>query len=158
MQRVPSNRIKGDMYMKKETRIISLSIVAILALCLLNVAAASPTNPATAPHSKIVPGVKAQQPTTLTFTCDAQATVNKWYNFGGSLTAGGTGVSGALINVQQLYHGNWVTLGNQTTDSNGNFGGQLKSQTTGDRTHRVTFDGDSQYASSVSNVIVTTIS
>lgn len=39
--------------MKMRTRIISLSISAILTVCLLNVAAASATTPTAAPHSKI---------------------------------------------------------------------------------------------------------
>ena len=48
--------------------VLSSSIIAILTLCLLNFAAASPTNPGTAPHSKIVTDVKAQQPTMPTFS------------------------------------------------------------------------------------------
>ena len=145
------------MGMKKA--ILSLSIIAILTLCLPNVTTASTSNPATAPHSKIVTDVKGQQPTTLTFTVDAQATVNTWYNYSGSLTAGGTGVSGAVIHLQQKWHNiTWMTIFNDTTDSNGNFAGQIISYSTGDRDHRVTYDGYGQYAPSISNEVHTTIS
>jgi hypothetical protein len=144
--------------MKMKTRMISLSIVAILTLCLLNVVAASTSNPTTAPHSKIVTDVKAQQPTTLTFTAPAQANVKEWFNVSGSLTAGGKGVSGAIIKWQQLWQGKWNTFGNFTTDSNGNFTGQIESPAAGDVQFRVTYDGDSQYAPAVSNVVTITFS
>jgi len=144
--------------MKMKTRMISLSILAILTLCLLNVAAASTSNPTTAAHSKIVTDATARQPTTLTFTAPAQARVNTWFDVSGSFTAGGKGVSGAIINIQQLWQGAWGTFSNFTTDSNGNFAGQIESPTTGDVHNRVTYDGNSQYAPSVSNEIVTTIS
>ena len=99
--------------MKMKTRMISLSILAILTLCLLNVTAASTSNPTTAPHSKIVTDVKAQQPTTLTFTAPAQVKVNEWFDVSGSLTAGGTGVSGATINCpRHCREGKWSTFCN----------------------------------------------
>jgi len=144
--------------MKMKTRMISLSVLAILTICLLNVTAASPSNPTTASYTKIVTDVKAQQPTTLTFTAPAQAKVNEWFNVSGSLTAGGTGVSGALINIQQLWQGKWNTFGNFTTDSDGIFVGTISSPATGYVQNRVTYDGNSQYVPSLSNEVVTTVS
>jgi len=143
----------GDYTMKKETRMISLSVLSILTLCLLNVTAASPSNHATATN------VKATIPTTLTFNCPTQAKVNKSIDYSLSLTSGGTGVSGAIIHTQYLEaNGQWTTLGTHTTDSNGNFAGIFIMYATGVYTYRVTYDGDSQYASSVSNEVVVTAS
>ena len=138
--------------------IISLSTIAILTFCLLNVATASTGNPATAPHNKIVTDVKGQQPTTLMFSCPMQANVKEWFNVSGSLTAGGKGVSGAIIKWQELWQGKWNTFGNFTTDSNGNFAGQIQSPAAGDVQFRVTYDGDSQYAPAVSNAVTITFS
>jgi len=146
--------------MKMKTRIIGLAILALLTLCLLNVAAASTTNPATAPHSKIVTDVKGQQPTTLTFTSPAQVKVNESYTVSGSLTSGGTGVSGATINFQYQYldSGRWVTLWTDTTNSNGNIADKVAAHQTGDHHNRLTYDGNSQYAPAVSNEVVVTVS
>ena len=89
--------------MNIKTIMTSLSI-AILTLCLLNVAAATTSNPASVPHSKIVADAAASQPTTLTFTAPAQAKINKWVTGSGSLTEGEFqygGVSSAIIKIQQ---------------------------------------------------------
>ncbi|MGB8310503.1 MAG: hypothetical protein WCE81_01410 [Halobacteriota archaeon] len=146
------------MGMKKA--IISLSIIAISTLCLLNVAAASTINPATAPHSKIVTDVKGQQPTTLTFNCPTHAKVNEWVYFTGSLTSGGTGLSNTLVSCQYEYlkNGNWATFTSGMTDSNGNIVGGIKPSVTGDQYYRLSYDGNSQYAPSVSDVVMVTVS
>ncbi len=144
--------------MKMKTRMISLSVLAILTICLLNVTAASPSNPTTAPHSKVVTDVKAQQPTTLTLTAPTQAKLLEKFYIGVSLTAGGTGVSGAIIHIQELSQGQWLTFTSHTTDSKGNYVGQLICNTAADYHFRVTYDGNSQYEPAVSNVVVVTAS
>jgi len=144
--------------MKMKTRMISLSILALLTICLLTVAAASPSNPAAAPHSKIVTGIKTQQQTTLTLTAPTRAKLGESFSYGVSLTAGGTGVGGAIIHIQELLQGHWLTLTSHTSDSKGNYVGQLISNRIADYRVRATYDGDNQYAPGVSNEVVITIS
>ena len=139
-----------------KTRIISLSILALLTICLLNVAVASPSNPEAAPHSKIVTDVKTRTPTTLTFTCPATAKVNQSYAVGGSLTAGGKGAGGAYVWPQCVLNGQWYTFGHPyTTDFNGNFADTWTSSVAGVQHFRFIYFGDyaGQYAASVSNVV-----
>jgi hypothetical protein len=140
--------------------ILSLSIIAISTTCLLNVAAASTINPATALHSKIVTDVKGQQPTMLTFDCPTQANVNIWFDVSGSLTSGGTGVSSADILVQSIdtNNGQWYTFGHDATDSTGFFASSISCSVTGDQYYRVAYNGNSQYAPAVSNVVMVTFS
>jgi len=144
--------------MKMKTRMISLSILALLTLCLLNVAAASP---ATTPHSKIVTDVKTVTPTRLMFTCPTTAQVNQSYAVSGSLTAGGKGVGSAYIWPQCVLNGQWYTFGHPyTTDFNGNFADTWTSSVVGVQHFRVIFFGDyaGQYAASVSKVVTVTVS
>ena len=80
------NRIKGGMYMKMRTRIISLSILAILTVCLLNVAAASATTPTAAPHSKIVTVVNTDSKVKLVgTTLSIHASPSRNVNSGGTV-------------------------------------------------------------------------
>ncbi|MGB8310975.1 MAG: hypothetical protein WCE81_03805 [Halobacteriota archaeon] len=144
--------------MRMKNAIISLSILAIFTLCVPNVVVASESNPTTALHSKIVTDTKAYQLTTLTFTAPAQAKVNEWFNYGGSLTAGGKGVGGALIHVQYVWNGRWTTFSNFTTDSDGSWIRKIEPYTTGDYHFRAIYDGDDLYAPSVSNEVVVIVS
>jgi len=134
-------------------RLICLSIVAIVVFCALNVATATTSKYSTAIHSKIVTDATAQQPTTLTLTAPANATVDENFDVSGYLTAGGTGVSGRIINVQVQEGGQWKTFRFVTTDSNGFFTFTFIAQKGGDLNFRITYDGDSQYAPSVSNKV-----
>ncbi|MGB8310968.1 MAG: hypothetical protein WCE81_03770 [Halobacteriota archaeon] len=130
--------------MKKETRMISLSILAILTLCLLNVATASTINPATAPRSKIVTDVKAKQTHyELTFNAPQVVYYARTFNVSGTLTADGTGVSGAHIDSQEQNPklGGWWTFGNgYTTDSNGNYYGWMELGDRGEHFIRANYD------------------
>ena len=144
-----------------KTRMISLSILTLLTLCLLNVAAASTSNPATAPHSKIVTGVKTMTPTRLTFNCPTTAQVNQSYAVSGFFTVGGKGVGGAYIWPQCVLDGQWYTFGHPyTTDFNGKFADTWTSSEAGVQHFRVIYLGDyaGQYAASVSNVVTVTVS
>jgi len=89
--------------MEKAT--ISLSIVAILTLCLPNVAAATTSGPATITHSKIVTDATAQQLTNITIT-DYPKQVKVGHNFAikGRLTSGNVGLGNKL--VCHSYHNN----------------------------------------------------
>ena len=131
-----------------KTRMMSLSILALLTICLLNVAAASP---ATAPHSKIVTNVKTVTPTRLMFTCPTTVQVNQSYAVSGSLTIGGNGVGGAYIWPQCVLNGQWYTFCHPyTTDFNGNFSDTWTSSVAGVQHFRVIYFGDyaGQYAAS----------
>ncbi|HXY87132.1 MAG TPA: hypothetical protein VEG44_01690 [Candidatus Acidoferrales bacterium] len=144
--------------MKMKTRMISLSILALLTICVLNVAAASS---ATAPHSKIVTDAKTVTPTRLMFACPTTAQVNQSYAVSGSLTIGGKGVGGAYIWPQCVLNGQWYTFGHPyTTDFNGNFADTWTSSVAGVQHFRVIYFGDyaGQYAASVSHVVTVTVS
>jgi hypothetical protein len=123
------NRIKGGMYMKMRTRIISLSILAILTVCLLNVAAASATTPTAAPHSKIATVVNTDSKVklvgnTLLLHASPSSNVNSGGTvyFSGYLTdTNGHGIGGQhgslTANGQQMWSfqtasdGSWGPLG-----------------------------------------------
>ena len=144
-----------------KTRMISLSILVLLTICLLNVVGASPSNLAAAPHSKIVTDVKTTIPTRLMFTCPTTAQVNQSYAVSGSFTVGGKGVGGAYIWPQCVLDGQWYTFGHPyTTDFNGNFADTWTSSVVGVQHFRVIYFGDyaGQYAASVSNVVTVTVS
>jgi hypothetical protein len=104
--------------MKKETRIISSPILAVLTLCLLNIAAASTIATAT-PHSTIVTGVKTdvnvkQSPATLTINAASGNSINGsiTITFSGRLTdANGNGIGGQSGYLTESGNSvTWVTL------------------------------------------------
>jgi hypothetical protein len=114
--------------MKMRTRIISLSILAILTVCLLNVAAASATTPTAAPHSKTVTVVNTDSAvklvgTTLLIHAD-RTSVNSGgaVYFSGHLTdTNGNGIGGQsgtltangqqMLSFQTAPDGSWGPLG-----------------------------------------------
>jgi len=144
--------------MKTKTRMISLSILALLTLCLLNVAAASTTNPATAPHSKIVTDVKAQQPTSITLTdYPKQVKVNQTFDITGRLTSGNTGLGNKLIYHSIRDNGKWYWDWNFTTNADGSFDDSMSFPGVGTYDIREEFWGDNQYAPCISNVMEITV-
>jgi len=134
--------------------VICLLAVTLLSLCVVNVTAALPRNQTATPHSKNVTDLKTTIPTTLTFTCPTLVNVNEPFGIGGSLTAGGKGVSGAHINGQVMLQEQWTTFSGYTTDGNGNISGTISTNYTGLRFYRLSYDGDDRYAPSVSNGVV----
>jgi hypothetical protein len=147
--------------MRMKTRMISLSILAILTLCLLNVAAASTSDPTTAPHSKKVTDATAQQPTSITITAyPKQVKVGQDFDITGRLTSGNTGLGNKLI-----YHdfrddnGTWWWDWNVTTIADGSFTDSMYYDSGGVGTHylREEFWGDDQYAFCASDVMVITV-
>jgi len=138
--------------------IISLLIITILLFCTLNVAAASTSRSTSADHGGCSTGVTAQQPTMLTITAPTQANLNVSFYINGTLTVGGKGIAGATVHFQMwdLTTSNWQTLWNCKTDVNGQFSTPVFLYLTADYTFRISYDGDSQYASSVSNDVTVT--
>jgi len=114
------------MYMKMNTRIIGLSILAILTVCLLNVAAASATTPTAAPHSKIATVVDTDPKVKLVGTAlSIHASPSSNVNSGGTVYFSGhlTETNGGGIGGQ---HGTLTANGQQMwsfqTASDGSWG------------------------------------
>jgi len=140
-------------------RIISLSIIAMLTLCVLNVAAASTSKPTIAARDAYIKDATAQQPTTIAITAPTQAKANVSVYANGTLTAGGKGIAGAVVHLQwlDLTTGNWTTLSDGKTGDGGQFSVPVFLYFTAEYTFRVTYDGDSRYAPSVSNEVMVTV-
>jgi len=116
--------------MKKEMKMMSLVIVAVAALCLLNVAAASPTAATAAPHSKGT-GVKSGATVGATYTLTLQSSttygsVDAPFGLSGYLRADGSGVSGASVGVMcEEAGGSWSKIGSFHTNSDGYYEGDV---------------------------------
>jgi hypothetical protein len=137
-------------------RMISLSILTILTLCLLNVTAASTSTSITVPHSKVVPEATALQPTKITITNypPKQVKVGQDFDVTGRLTAGNTGLGNKLV-----YHdyrdnnGTWWWTWNFTTNADGSFTDSFHYETPGTHYLSYYFDGDNQYDWCASDVM-----
>jgi hypothetical protein len=113
--------------MKMKTRIISLSILAILTVCLLNVAAASAT--AAAPHRTIITAVKThvnvkQAAGIIIYTDTPTINSGDTITFYGMLyDTNGNGIGGQSGTLSYLSSGmsTWQTATTFTTQSNGNW-------------------------------------
>jgi len=140
-------------------RIISLSIAALLTLSVLNVAAASTSKPVITTRDAYVKDATAQQPTKIAITAPAQVKANASVYANGTLTAGDKGIAGALVHLQWLDSttGNWTTLSDGKTSDSGQFSLPVFLYFPEQYTFRVTYDGDSQYAPSVSNEVMVTV-
>lgn len=138
--------------------VMSLSLIVIVTLCAFNIAAASVSKPATAAYGNDI-SAKAAQPTTLTLTAPANAKVNQGFNVSGYLTtASGSGIAGAVVDVQTYYNSTWVAMWNVTTDSTGHLSDIWGSSQAGAYNFRLSYSGDSQNAASVSNEVTITFS
>jgi len=148
-------------------------VVMVLSLCVVNVTAALPRNSTVAPHGKSMTDVKTTIltkltftyptqtlpiSTTLIFTCPTQVKVNEPFSIGGVLkTEGGSGVSGAQIDVQVVKQGQWTTISGYTTDSNGSIVGSITVNSIGLYRYRLAFPGMGLYDSTVSDVEMVTV-
>ena len=81
--------------------IISLLIIAILSLCMLNVAVASTIRLMSTDHDGRSTSVTAHQPTTLIIIAPIRANVNVSLSINGTLTVGGKGIAGATVHIQR---------------------------------------------------------
>jgi hypothetical protein len=160
--------------MNIKTQIISLSTIAIVTLCVLNVTAASTSNMATAAHSEYATGTTAQQETSLgiglvdqNFKPTNTTKVGQPVDLIGLLMypSGDPNapnyIENARVTIQQLSaNGTWIPIGTATTETGelkGTFVMLLTPRAAGFNIYRATYDGDSQFAHSVSNVVVLTV-
>lgn len=162
------NVIRLGVNMSMRKRIISLSIIAILSLCSLNVAAALESKPTATIHGGYTTSATAQQPTTLVFYAPPQAKIFEPTPVSGYLTtANGTGIADARIVIQQFSlfgDSKWHLLAIVfTTGKDGHFSDTVVVfpkifATKGGYHFRATYDGDGQYAPSVSNEVIVAVS
>jgi len=162
--------------------ILSLSIVAILTICMFNSVAATPVSKQTTDvHSNYAVDERGQQQTYLriSITGDAKpknkdettftAGVGQNVYILGVLSSTVPTTSqeppqngiDAFVNIQSLNSdGNtWTTVATRETNtiSTGFVSVKLVPQATGVYTYRLTYDGDSKYASAVSNTVTLTV-
>jgi hypothetical protein len=145
--------------MRMRKGIISLSFVAMLTLCVLNVAAAPVSKLTIVPRSDLITYAMAQEPTNLTITAPTQVKVNETFAITGYLTSGNNGISNAQVHLWWLLSANETyIMGNSTTDSDGSFAIKLYFITPGSFDIQYTYDGNNQYAPCASNVAEITVS
>ena len=148
-------------------RITSLSIIALVMLCALSSAAVSPIKITTAAHSEYITGATAQQETVLAILLINNTTkIKEPVYLLGALASGTQSapnyIENARVTIQQLSaNGTWIPIGTATTERDGEYKGKfvvsLTPRVAGFNTYRATYDGDSQFAPSVSNVVVLTV-
>jgi hypothetical protein len=143
----------------------------MLTLCVLNIAAASASTPTTATHNRYNTDTTDQQTTTLVIRLMnnngdeiVTANVNQTVNVVGVLMAGTLTpnfIGGAKVNTQLMKtNGTWTTISTTTTETGqykGMFAAPITPTSTGAFSYRATYNGDSQYAPTVSNVVTLTI-
>jgi hypothetical protein len=144
-------------------RIASLSIIALVMLCALSSAAVSPIKITTAAQSEHITGATAQQETVLVILLSNNTTkINEPVYLLGVLASGTQSapnyIGNARVTIQQLSaNGTWLPIGTATTEKDGEYKGKfvvsLTPRVAGVSVYRATYDGDSQFASSVSKVV-----
>lgn len=140
-------------------RIISVPIIAILTLAVFNVAAASTSTSTIAARDAYITDATAAQQTTIAITVPTQVKTNESIYVNGTLTAGAQGIAGAVVHLQWLdpTTGNWTTFSDGKTGESGQFSVPVFLYFPSNYTFKVTYDGDSQYAPSVSNEVMITV-
>ena len=144
----------------------------MLSLSAINVTAASTSKLATETHNGYATDGRSQQQTVIVITLFnkngdkiSTTTVNQSVILGGLLTSGTSNppnyIGGATVNIQGSLDGNkWVTISHiatQTGKFNGLFAVNWTQSNPGVIYFRATYDGDSQYAPTVSNVVQLTV-
>jgi len=166
--------------MRMKNAIIDLSIIAILIICMFNSVAAAPVSKITTNiHSNYNADVSAGQQTYILAILNGNATtitmeVGQSVYLHGALSSGtpptswrdsSHGVSNATVNIQSMNSDGktWTTVDTKRTNLPNDYPGAgtfiliLTPKDVGAYTYRVTYDGDSQYAPSVSNVVTLTV-
>jgi len=151
-------------------RILGLLIIAMMSLSAINVTAASTSKLATVAHDGYATHTRSQQQTRLVIKLGnkngneiSTINVNQTVHLLGLLGVPGTSnhIGGATVNIQGSLDGNtWTTVVNTATETgkyNGFFLVSWTPQSTGVVYVRATYDGDSQYAPTVSNVVQLTV-
>jgi hypothetical protein len=143
----------------------SVLIIAMLTLCVLNIAAASTSKltPATAlvTYNGYATNATINQ-TVLEIMLSSNTTnVNEKVTLIGGLASSPIQtqnfIGGATVNIQKWVNETWTTVDTTTTTAAGDYKGWFKvpitPSSTGVFSYRATYDGDSQYAPTVSNVV-----
>jgi len=143
--------------------LICLSIAAVLTLSVPNAAAASANKQTTNVHSSYATGASDKERPVIALLLGKNTTaVNAPVNIGGALATDEQGalhyIGGATITIQQLnYNGTeWNKLGTLQTSTDkdaGIFVGNITPKDRGYHIYRATYDGGSNYAPAVSNVV-----
>lgn len=149
--------------------IVSVLIIAMLTLCVLNIAAAS-TSKSTPATTLVTYNGYATDATTnqtvLEIMLSSNTTkVNEKVTLIGGLASGTPQtrnfIGGATVNIQKWINETWATIDTTTTIATGDYKGYFSVPITpssiGVFSYRVTYDGDSQYASVASNVVRLTV-
>ena len=153
--------------------LVCLSIIAIVTFSIPNVAAAPAGKPAINIHSSYAMDAPAKTPTALVIQLSSNTTAaNRPVYIYGALVAWDHDtmyyIGGAKITIQQLTSTNgnaWSSFGTLQTTSNEaganitpNFSGTENPKISGYYVIRAIYDGDSNYAPAVSNVVSLTVS
>ncbi len=148
--------------MNKKKALICLSIIAILTICVPNVAATPTSKQTSEVYSSYTMDVPVKErPILVILLSNNDTYVNKPVDLYGLLGAGDPHsphwIENATINVQRLnYDGtSWSTIGSLTTQTGkyaGFFAGTITPRYEGPYIYRATYDGDSHYAPTISNV------
>jgi len=143
-----------------------------MSLCAMNVTAASTSKLTTATHNGYATDVRSQQQTVVEIMLLNNngdkintTTVNQSVILGGVLTSVPSNSSnylgGATVNIQGSLDGNkWIAIthvATQTGEFNGFFAVKWTQSKPGVIYFRATYDGDNQYAPTVSNVVKLTV-
>ncbi len=160
-------------HLNLEKTLTCLFIVAILILCVPYVAAgqARKSTPVTYSRYAVDTEATAKQPTVLVIVLMnkngeklSAAKVGQTLDLVGGLVSGTSSapnyIGGAKVNIQQLISGTWTTLGTATTETGQHKGFFIETITptsSGVFSFKATYDGDSQYAPTVSNVVNLTV-
>jgi len=150
--------------MNSKKALICLSIAAVLTLCVPNVVAASANTPAINIHSSYSMDAPVKTQTALVLALSNNKTVvGTPVDIVGALAAKEHDtiqyIGGATITIQQLGTNGttWNTIGTVRTLSTGNetgfFGASITPKSSEYCILRATYDGDSNYAPAVSNVV-----
>jgi len=142
----------------------------MMSLCAMNVTAASTSKLTTATHNGYATDARSAQQTRLVIKLGnkngeeiSTTHVNQTVCLLGLLGTPGTSnhIGGAAVNIQGSLDGNtWTTVLKTTTETgkyNGFFLVSWAPQSTGVAYVRAIYDGDSQYASTESNVVKLTV-
>jgi hypothetical protein len=167
-----SQDVMRDMNLR--IRILGLIVAAMLSLCVINVTAASTSTPTMVTHNGYPIDATSQQQTHLkiilldqTSNLTNMTKVNQSVDLFGVLSSlsgdpnAPNYIGGATVHIQLMQSGKWTTVFNTTTETSkdtlGLFGISITENHTGVFSYRVTYDGNSQYAPTVSNVVKLTV-
>jgi len=145
--------------MNIKIKITGVPIIAILVLSVLNIAAVSTSTPTIAARDAYIPNAIAPQQTTIAINAPTQVKTNDSIYVNGTLSTGAKGIASAVVHLQwiDLTTGNWTTFSDGKTGESGQFSIPVFIFFPATYTFRVTYDGDSQYAPSVSNAVMVTV-